>query len=64
LRRGASPEARALAASLLGLLIVRMLDHPLRTLAPVRALGGCLLGAWVGQLQANGEPALTFSLQH
>jgi len=53
-----------LAASLLGLLIVRMLDHPLRTLAPVRALGGCLLGAWVGQLQANGEPALTFSLQH
>ncbi|MDR7574312.1 MAG: O-antigen ligase family protein [Armatimonadota bacterium] len=64
IHRGASPEAWALAASLLGLLIVRMLDHPLWTLAPARALGGCLLGAWAGQLQANGEPALTFSLQH
>ncbi len=60
-RRGASPEACALAASLLGLLVVSMLDHPLWTLAPARALGACLLGAWAGQLQADAEPALTSS---
>ncbi|WP_376792328.1 O-antigen ligase family protein [Thermoflexus sp.] len=64
IRRGVSPEAWALAASLLGLLVVSMLDHPLWTLAPARALGGCLLGAWAGQLQANGGSALRLPPRH
>ncbi len=56
MRRGTSPEACALTASLLGLLVVSILDHPLWTLAPARALGACLLGAWAGQLQADEGP--------
>ena len=53
-RRREDPEAWALTAFLIGLLIASMLDHPLWTMAPMRALGGCLLGAWLGR-QKSGD---------
>ncbi len=54
-RRKEDPEARALEASLIGLVVLSMLDHPLWTLAPARTLAGALLGAWLGR-QGTEEP--------
>jgi hypothetical protein len=61
-RRRKDPEARAIAACLFGLLIASTLDHPLWTMAPMRALGGSLLGAWLGRQKSEdagdqGPPA-------